>query len=289
MPVSDWFSLFARMAVKASMGRTGAIALGACIAIMAIKDGSPAAPGEFAVISIPDYVVVAIPAVASRSIALKPSEAQEAIVRSPPSAPLKLVSLADLPRRQTIVAAGPAITGIASMYNPNNPYDFDAGTTETASGQSYNDEGWTAAIQTELRAQFGGVRFGRKYQAAFALVQVDNKQAIVRINDVGPLMPGRIIDLNERTMRYFDPGLRRGLLRNIQVTPLIGADWVAGPLIETARSMLPTGSSARRPRLPQPPRRSSAASPTARPRPAYCPPRSRRSRIAATGKAGRAK
>ena len=28
---------------------------------------------------------------------------------------------------------------------------------------------------------------------------------IIRINDVGPLLPGRIIDLNERAMRYFDP------------------------------------------------------------------------------------
>jgi len=233
MPVSDWFSLFARAAVKASLWRSSAIALSACIAIMATKDGSPAAPGEFVVVSIPDWVVVSIPAVAmpvtherqepislaSRPVALKTSEAQEA-------------SMAELPRRQTIVAAGPAIIGIASTYNPNNPYDFDAGTAQTASGQSYNDEDWTAAIQTELRAQFGGVHFGRNYQPAFALVQVANKQAIVRINDVGPLLPGRIIDLNERTMRYFDPGLRRGLLHNIQVTPLIGPDWVAGPLIE---------------------------------------------------------
>jgi hypothetical protein len=34
----------------------------------------------------------------------------------------------------------------------------------------------------------------------------------VKINDVGPLEPGRVIDLNEQTMRYFDPGMRRGLI-----------------------------------------------------------------------------
>ena len=43
------------------------------------------------------------------------------------------------------------------------------------------------------------------------------------------------------------------------------------------------------PRLPRRPRRSCAASPIARLPPRYCPPRSRQSRIAATGKAGRAK
>ena len=36
--------------------------------------------------------------------------------------------------------------------------------------------------------------------------------AIVKINDVGPLAPGRVIDLNERAMRFFDASLERGLL-----------------------------------------------------------------------------
>jgi hypothetical protein len=42
------------------------------------------------------------------------------------------------------------------------------------------------------------------------------------------LEPGRVIDLNEQTMRYFDPGMRRGLIP-ITVTPLRGADWRPGP------------------------------------------------------------
>ena len=90
--------------------------------------------------------------------------------------------------------------------------------------------GWTAAIRIDLRAKFGGVRFGKNYQPSFALVQSSDKQAIVRINDIGPLKRGRIIDLNERTMRYFDPTLELGLIDNVRVTPLAGQDWALGPV-----------------------------------------------------------
>jgi rare lipoprotein A len=81
-----------------------------------------------------------------------------------------------------------------------------------------------------LRAQFGGVRHGRLYRPAYVLVESGDKQAIVRINDVGPLKPGRVIDLNERAMRYFDPFLRRGLLPDVRVTLLPGEDWTPGPV-----------------------------------------------------------
>jgi rare lipoprotein A len=57
-----------------------------------------------------------------------------------------------------------------------------------------------------------------------------NRKAIVKINDVGPLEPGRIIDFNERTMRYFDGSLRRGLIRNVKVMPLHGSGWTLGPV-----------------------------------------------------------
>jgi len=118
------------------------------------------------------------------------------------------------------------------MYNPNDPNDRDSGDQETASGEKYDANDWTAAIRTELREQFGGVLFGKNYRPVFALVQTSDKQAIVRINDVGPLKPGRIIDLNERTMRYFDPTLRLGLIDDVRVTPLAGHDWVLGPVVD---------------------------------------------------------
>jgi hypothetical protein len=63
----------------------------------------------------------------------------------------------------------------------------------------------------------------------FDVVMSADKQAVVKINDVGPLEPGRVIDLNERTMRYFDPALQHGLIP-IRVTPLLGDDWLPGPI-----------------------------------------------------------
>ena len=90
--------------------------------------------------------------------------------------------------------------------------------------------GWAAAIQINFRENFGGVRPGRS--ASYALVEGMNKKAIVKINDVGPLQPGRIIDFDERTTRYFDPTLQLGLTRQVKVTPLHGHDWIPGPIAE---------------------------------------------------------
>lgn len=81
-----------------------------------------------------------------------------------------------------------------------------------------------------MREQFGGVRHGSR--ASYALVEGINKKVIVKINDAGPLMPGRIIDFDEQTMRYFDPTLRLGLIHNIKVTPLSGDNWSPGPIAE---------------------------------------------------------
>ena len=69
----------------------------------------------------------------------------------------------------------------------------------------------------------------RPYRPRFALVETTDKRAVVKINDVGPLKPGRIIDLNEQAMRYFDPTMQRGIIKSVKVTPLPGEDWTAGP------------------------------------------------------------
>lgn len=126
-----------------------------------------------------------------------------------------------------LIEAG--IPGIASTYDPQAVPNEPEG-LETASGELYDPETWTAAIQIDLRDAFGGVRYGRNYRPAFALVECGDKRAIVQINDVGPLAPGRIIDLNTRAMRYFDPTLALGLVRDVVVTPLPGDDWIAGPI-----------------------------------------------------------
>lgn len=126
-------------------------------------------------------------------------------------------------------AMAPAIVGAASTINPYGPGNQSGG-TETASGETYDPTAWTAAIWTDFREQFGGVHYGKEYRPAYALVASADKQAIIKINDVGPLEPGRIIDFNEQTMRYFDPTLELGLVYPITVTPLFGNDWSLGPI-----------------------------------------------------------
>jgi rare lipoprotein A len=130
---------------------------------------------------------------------------------------------------RAIQSAYGTIVGAASMYNPFLS-GYQEGGVETASAERYNPSAWAAAIQTELREKFGGVRPGSR--TSYALVEGVNKKVIVKINDVGPLKPGRIIDLDEPTMRYFDPSLRLGLIRNVKVTPLSGNDWSPGPIAE---------------------------------------------------------
>src|SRR6185312_2505847 len=121
-------------------------------------------------------------------------------------------------------ASGDAIVGAASTYNPFRP-GWREGGPNTASGERYEPSVWAAAIKTSLRQKFGGVQYGSRPK--FALVEAVGKKIIVKINDVGPLTPGRIIDLNERAMRYFDPTLQLGVIAGVKVTPLSG-EWSPG-------------------------------------------------------------
>ncbi len=143
---------------------------------------------------------------------------------------LKLAAFMGLPRIQSEAALNNAmILGTVSTYNPYRD-GIEEGGTQTASGELYDPSAWTAAVQTDLREQFGGVRYGKLYQPKFALVESGEKQVIVRINDVGRLKPGRVLDLNERSMRYFDPFLSRGLIEDVRITLLPGEDWTPGPV-----------------------------------------------------------
>jgi len=124
-------------------------------------------------------------------------------------------------------ASGDAIVGAASTYNPLRP-GWREGGRNTASGERYDPSVWAAAIKTSLRQKFGGVQYGAR--PTYALVEAVGKKVIVKINDVGPLTPGRIIDLNERAMRYFDPSLQLGVIHDVIVKPLFGDYWIPGPL-----------------------------------------------------------
>lgn len=131
----------------------------------------------------------------------------------------------------TVRSKAVAIVGAASTYNPFKP-GWREGGPSTASGERYDPSAWAAAIKTNLREMFGGVKF--RERPKFALVEAIGKKVVVKINDVGPLTPGRIIDLNERTMRYFDPSLTRGVIPGVKVTPLAGDNWTLGPVVEVA-------------------------------------------------------
>lgn len=134
------------------------------------------------------------------------------------------------------VTSGAAIVGAASMYNPYRP-GYREGGANTASGERYDPSAWAAAIKTNLRKKFGGVRPAAKPK--YALVEGVGKKAIIKINDVGPLAPGRIIDFDQRTMRYFDPSLQQGVIDRIKVTPLAGNDWTPGPIAKSDRRRAP--------------------------------------------------
>jgi rare lipoprotein A len=147
----------------------------------------------------------------------------------PAKAAAKPARLATRTKVQADVTKLPPFIGAASTYNPFRPGPGEGGKL-TASGEDYSANSWTAAIQTNLRRFFSGVFSGKAYRPRFALVETADKRAVVKINDVGPLKPGRIIDLNEQTMQYFDPTMERGVIKSVKVTPLHGDDWIAGPV-----------------------------------------------------------
>lgn len=146
---------------------------------------------------------------------------------------VKRVAVMALTRiQEEAVLAHATVVGTVSTYNPFR-IGKEEGGPQTASGEPYDPEAWTAAIKTDLRNQFRGVRYGRLYQPTFALVESGDKQLIVKINDVGPLRPGRVLDFNELSMRHFDPSMTRGLLDDVRITLLPGENWIPGPVSST--------------------------------------------------------
>ena len=131
-----------------------------------------------------------------------------------------------------IARADETIIGIASFYDDPQ---------KTASGEPFDPEAFTAAAQLEIRDKFGGIRFGRLYQPAFAVAEYESKKLILKFNDVGPLRPGRKFDLSRAAMAYFG-GLEKGLLPDFKVTPLpLGKMYVPGPVTDEQLAALGIG------------------------------------------------
>jgi rare lipoprotein A len=125
---------------------------------------------------------------------------------------------------RVVLFAEDATIGIASFYDEPQ---------ETASGEQYDPNAFTAAAQLEIRDRFGGIQYGRLYQPAYGLGEHGGKKIIVRFNDVGPLRPGRKFDLSRAAMAYFDSSLDKGLLPDFRMTPLpLGRTYPAGPVTD---------------------------------------------------------
>ncbi|MBI4133125.1 hypothetical protein HY478_00775 [Candidatus Uhrbacteria bacterium] len=115
--------------------------------------------------------------------------------------------------------------GDASTYNPNYA-GYKTGGQALATGGRYNPNEYEAALQLGLATRYG-CGYGSR-AICYAIVQAPSGRAMtVRINDNGPLTPGRVIDLNEKSMRYLSAGSygqNSGVIRNVIVTLLCGIE-----------------------------------------------------------------
>lgn len=114
-------------------------------------------------------------------------------------------------------ATGKVYKGTASWYGRKDGFHGK----RTSSGEIFNTDKLTAAIQENLRGEFGGVSYeGQLYYAK--VTNLDNdKSVIVKINDVGPLTSGGIIDLSEASFKKIaSGGLGQGRLYNVTVQKL---------------------------------------------------------------------
>lgn len=138
-----------------------------------------------------------------------------------------------IPAVRILLPSEATIVGIASYYDEPQ---------ETASGEPFDPDAFTAAAQLEIRDKFGGIQFGRNYQPAYGVAEYDGKKVILKFNDVGPLRPGRKFDLSRAAMAYFD-GLEKGLLPEFKVTPLpLGQIYPPGPVTDVELAALGIGS-----------------------------------------------
>ena len=105
------------------------------------------------------------------------------------------------------------VRGQASYYGPG----FQG--NRTSQGDIFNTEEYSAAIQIDIRNQFG-VPAGSGKKGYARVTNLSNGRSIlVKINDVGPLTSGRVIDLSQKAFRSLSPTgtLGPGVLNNIKV------------------------------------------------------------------------
>jgi len=112
---------------------------------------------------------------------------------------------------------GKIFTGSASWYGRKDGFQGKP----TSNGEIFDTDKLTAAIQINLRDEFGGVSSGKRVYYAKVTNTENNKSVVVRINDVGPLVPGGVIDLSEAAFkRIASGGLGQGRIPNVTVEKL---------------------------------------------------------------------
>lgn len=112
---------------------------------------------------------------------------------------------------------GKIFTGSASWYGRKDGFQGKP----TSNGEIFDTDKLTAAIQINLRDEFGGVSSGKRVYYAKVTNTENNKSVVVRINDVGPLVLGGVIDLSEAAFkRIASGGLGQGRIPNVTVEKL---------------------------------------------------------------------
>lgn len=86
-------------------------------------------------------------------------------------------------------------SGIASYYTVASSSGI------TASGEPMVDQAFTCAMRKGI---FGGY---------YRVTAEDGRSVVVRLNDRGPFVEGRTIDLSAAAMRALDPSMKKGVLK----------------------------------------------------------------------------
>lgn len=143
---------------------------------------------------------------------------------------------------QPDVGGGYTLKGAASWYQPG--VGWKGGGGQTASGEMYDPNAYTAAIQMGYRGVAGGVRYGKNYQEQWADVTdpATGKTLRVKINDVMPYNKGgRIIDLNRAAAEYFD-SVGKGVIPDVTVKllpPAPPGTYSGGPVAKSEQQAEP--------------------------------------------------
>jgi len=101
----------------------------------------------------------------------------------------------------------PVVDGVASYYT------VDSSSTLTASGEQMVDQAFTCAMRTGV--------FGAYYRVTD---KESGRSVVVRLNDRGPYIEGRNIDLSEAAMAALEPTLAKGIL-NVQIERIVESSY----------------------------------------------------------------